>query len=78
MKKILAGFVGMACCGVAALVQVYILPMSNYSILYCIGLLIFIFFVVWAAYERLYRMMGHFAIVLAYRRLAYKDVLTDL
>lgn len=78
MKKILAGFVGMACCGVAALVQFYISRTSNYSILYCVGLLIFIFFVVWAAYERLYRMMGHNANVLAYRRLAYKDVLTDL
>ena len=42
MKKILAGFVGMACCGVAALVQFYISPTSNYSILYCVGLLIFI------------------------------------
>ena len=78
MKKILAGFVGLACCGVAALVLFYISPTTNYSILYCVGLLIFIFFVVWAAYERLYRMMGHNANVLAYRRLAYKDVLTDL
>ncbi len=78
MKKIMAGFAGMACCGVAAMVLFYISPTTNYSILYCVGLLIFIFFVVWAAYERLYRVMGHNANVLAYRRLAYKDVLTDL
>ena len=78
MKKILAGFVGLACCGVVALVQFNISRISNYSVLYCLGLLIFIFFVVWAAYERLYRLMGHNAKVMAYRRLAYKDSLTNL
>lgn len=78
MRKILVGFIGMACCGVAALILFNISATTNYAVIYCIGLYIFIFFVIWAAYERLYRVMGHNAKVLAYQRLAYRDVLTDL
>lgn len=78
MKKILAGFAGLACCGVVALVQFNISRSTNYSLLYCVGLLIFMFFIIWAAYDRLLRVMGHNAKVMAYRRMAYKDVLTDL
>lgn len=78
MIKILTGFAGMAVCGVSAIIGYYISQTSNYSLLYCVGLSIFIFFFVWAAYERLYRLMGHNAKVMAYRRLAYKDIMTDL
>lgn len=78
MKKILAGFAGLVCCGVVALVQFNISRSTNYSLLYCVGLLIFMFFIIRAAYDRLLRVMGHNAKVMAYRRMAYKDVLTDL
>lgn len=78
IRKILIGFAGLACCGMVALVLFYYMPEKNYSILYCVGLVFFTLFVVWAAYERLYRIMGHNANVMAYRRLAYRDVLTNL
>lgn len=78
MKKILIGFVGFAIFAVIALIRFNLSPTTNYAPVFCAGLYYFIFFVVWAAYDRLYRLMGHNAKVMAYQRLAYRDVLTNL
>lgn len=78
MRRILYGFAGLAVCALIALTLFYISPTTGYSIFYCIGLLIFMFFVIWAAYERIYRELGQNANMLAYQKLAYKDVMTDM
>ena len=78
MKKVLLGFVGFSICGVIALVIYWNSPTMNYAVVYCAGLTIFLMFVLWAAYERLYLVLGHNAQVMAYKELAYKDVMTNL
>ena len=78
MKMLLVGFCGLALAAVVALVRFRRSTPGGYAPVFCVGLYIFIFFIIWAAYDRMYRIMGHNANVMAYRRLAYKDVLTDL
>ncbi|MBO5247211.1 MAG: diguanylate cyclase, partial [Eubacterium sp.] len=78
MRKVLLGFVGFSICGVIALVIYWNSPTMNYAVVYCAGLTIFLMFVLWAAYERLYLVLGHNAQVMAYKELAYKDVMTNL
>ena len=78
MKMMLVGFSGLAIFAVTALIRFRFATSGGYASAFCVGLYIFIFFVIWAAYDRLYRIMGHNANVIAYQRLAYKDVMTDL
>ncbi len=78
MKKILYGFIGLAAAAVAALVMFYISPATNYAIFYCIGLLSFMLCIIWAAYEKIYHVIGQNADIHAYQRLAFRDVMTDM
>ena len=77
-KKILYGFAGLALAAAVALVMFYISPTTNYAILYCVGLLGFMLCIIWAAYEKTYRVLGQNADMRAYERLAFRDVLTDM
>jgi diguanylate cyclase (GGDEF)-like protein len=78
MRRLLAGFVCFAFFGILSIVQYRFSRVSNYPMYCCIGLLIFMLFIIWAAYDKLYRVMDHNANVQAYRRLAYRDVMTGL
>lgn len=78
MKKILIGFVIFTGFCMVALFLFNLSPTTNYAPAFCAGLYLFIVFVIWAAYDRLYRLLGHNAKVKAYKRLAYKDVMTNL
>lgn len=77
-KKILMGFCGIAFFGVLEILCYRFFPTVTYSVYVCIGLFLFAVLLIWAAYDRLYYLMGRQAKMSAYRRLAYKDVMTDL
>lgn len=78
MNKILIGFCAMSFFGIVAIICYRLVPAVTYSLYVCAGLFLFAVFLIWAAYDRLYYMMGRQAKMMAYRRLAYKDVMTDL
>ncbi len=78
MNKIMLGFCGMAFFGIISIICYRLVPAVTYSLYVCAGLFVFAVLLIWAAYDRLYYMMGRQAKMMAYRRLAYKDVMTDL
>ncbi len=78
MSKVLYGFAVLVAAAAIALVMFYISPTTNYAILYCVGLLCFMLCIIWAAYEKIYHVLGQNADMRAYERLAFRDVMTDM
>ena len=78
MNKILMGFCAMSFFGIVSIVCYRLVPAVTYSLYVCAGLFLFAVLLIWAAYDRLYYMMGRQANAMAYRRLAYRDVMTNL
>jgi diguanylate cyclase (GGDEF)-like protein len=78
MIKLLAGFTCFGLFGVLSIVQYRVSRVSNYPMYCCIGLLIFMLFIIWAASGKLYRIMDQNASAQAYQKLAYLDVMTGM
>ena len=78
MNKIMMGFCAMVVLGIVAIICYRMVPTVTYSLYVCAGLFLFALLLIWAAYDRLYDMMGRQAKAMAYRRLAYRDVMTNL
>ncbi len=78
MNKILMGFCVMSVFGILSILCYRFVPAVTCSLYVCAGLFLFAVLLIWAAYDRLYDMMGRQAKAMAYRRLAYRDVMTNL
>lgn len=78
VKGLLYGFVGLAVFVMWALIIFCINPVSPYSYLYCIGMVVFIICLIVSAIGKLYEQVEESANIAAYKRLAYTDTMTGL
>lgn len=63
---------------IAALLVFYINSIFKYAIFYCIGIFLFIFSLVGAAFGRLYGQIEENASIKTYKKLAYTDIMTGM
>jgi len=77
-RKIMTGFAVLSIFCLIAFVFFYADPASIYAVWYCIGMILFIAFLLLAALEKLYKQVTENARSAAYKRLAYLDVMTGL
>ena len=75
---IMQGFGLLSICVLCALVMFYIDPTSQYSVLYCLGILLFILWLMRAMLNVLYGAVEERANMTAYKRLAYTDAMTGM
>lgn len=78
IRRIMEGFGVLSVFCVVALILFWVDPLSQYSFMYCAGILFFILCLVSAQFSRLYEQMEENANTAAYRRLAYLDGMTGL
>lgn len=77
-KKVLKGFWLLSIFSFVAFIVYYINPALQYSLFYCIGIVLFIICLMEAAIRRLYGQVEENANVAAYKRLAYIDTMTGM
>ena len=78
VQEVFQGFVLLSVFIAAAFVVYYINSVSGYSILYCIGICLFILNLLYVAIARLCEQIEQDVSVTAYKKLAYMDTMTGL
>lgn len=78
LKKIVWGFVLLAVLGAAAMVLFYISHNTKYAIMFSVGMLVFVLFLLIAALDALRGETIQAARLETYRQLAYTDVMTQM
>lgn len=78
LMGVIRGFLALGICGIAALVQFYLVPNSHYAVLYSIGMMLFILFLSLANVQKLYMQVEKSIHAEAYQKMAYTDALTGL
>lgn len=76
--KIVQGFVLLSVFSVLAFVWFYIDPTSQYAVMYCIGIFLFCLCLIVAVLIKVWGQVEENANTLAYKRLAYTDLMTGL
>lgn len=78
VRRVMEGFGLLSVFVIAALVVFVINPLSGYSSLYCLGIFVFILYLMGAVLGHLYGQIKEKADIAAYKSLAYMDAMTGM